>query len=100
MITGYSLVIQSPNSSWKIIINDTVIVKAIKNNTININDFLEVVSGRDKSKWDIIIYRDMVALKVPTEKKIFIYTKKFWDLRCKNNLQNLKVLYFTDTRQY
>lgn len=58
----------------------------LKNCNINIDPGIKPLS------YEEIIYKDMVAFKLPTERITFIYSKNYWDSRCSENLTNLKVL--------
>ena len=91
-ILGYNLVSEEKNSIWKFVVNDLLLKNkdgSIKSKVIEITD---IADKKHNSEYDLIIYKDMVAFKLPTERITFIYSKNYWDSRCSENLTNLKVL--------
>lgn len=91
-ILGYNLVSEKKNSIWKFVVNDPLLKNkdgSIKSKVIEITDIADKISG---SEYDLIIHKNMVAFKLPTERITYIYTKNYWDSRCSENLTNLKVL--------
>lgn len=89
----YDLVKEDKNTIWKIVVTDPDLVNmdgSIKKKVHSIAKL--VVSEKDIDSWDLLIHKDMVAFKLPTERKTFIYSKKYWDNRCYSSLTTLKVI--------
>lgn len=89
----YELIKEEKNLMWKVVVTDPLLIN--KNGTIKskVNDIAKlVVSEPDIYSWDLLIYKDMVAFKLPTERKTFIYTKRYWEDRCSVSLNTLKVI--------
>lgn len=91
-MAGYNLVSEDKNSIWKFVVTDPVLKNkdgSIKSKVTEITDIADKLSNEE---YDLIIHKDMVAFKLPTERKTFIYSKDYWNSRCDKNLNNLKVL--------
>ena len=89
----YDLVKEDKNITWKIVVTDVDLINrdgSIKKKVHNIARL--VIAERDMSSWDLLVHKDMVAFKVPTERKTFIYTKSYWENRQISGLHTLKVI--------
>ncbi|WP_191025642.1 hypothetical protein [Clostridium butyricum] len=88
----YNLVSEDKNSIWKFVVNDPDL--KIKNGDVKdkVISFADIVVKEKNEEWDLIIHKDMVAFKLPTERITYIYSKRYWDSRCDKNLINLKIL--------
>lgn len=89
----YDLVREDKNLIWKVVVTDPDLVNrdgSIKSKVHSIAKL--VVSEKDINSWDLLIHKDMVAFKVPTERKTFIYSKKYWEMRCDISLTTIRVI--------
>lgn len=89
---GYNLISEEKNSIWKVVVTDPLLKNENGSVKDKVNEIAKIVDEESNDLWDIIKYKDMVAFKLPTERKTFIYSKKYWRLRCENRFDNLKVL--------
>lgn len=88
----YNLTSETRNSIWKFVVKDETLMNkdgTIKNKVKAIADIADDIPHKE---WDLIVHKNMVAFKLPTERTTFIYSKRYWNSRCDQNLTNLKIL--------
>ncbi|MBU3107155.1 hypothetical protein [Clostridium gasigenes] len=89
---GYNLVSEEKNSIWKIVVTDDSLKNKDGSVKAKVKAIAEIVDDVSNDLWDIIYYKDMVAFKLPIEHKTYIYSKLYWNARCGECFDKLKVL--------
>lgn len=88
----YDLISVEQNPIWKFVVIDPILKN--KNGDIKaiVKEIADIADDTPNEEWDLIVHKNMVAFKIPTERITCIYSKQYWDSRCSQNLTNLKVL--------
>lgn len=83
--------IEEKNTLWKFVITDPLLLNKNGSLKVKVKQLANKIDKMDMD-WDLIIYKDLVAFKLPPERKTFIYSKKYWDSRCDKCLNSLKTI--------
>ncbi len=89
---GFNVVGEEKNPTWKFVVTDPGLKTSNGSIKAKVKSMITKVLVHGNDFWDLIIYKDMVAFKLPTERKTYIYKKEYWDSRCDKSLTNIQIL--------
>lgn len=74
-IFNMEIKIEEKNTLWKFVITDPLLLNKNGGLKAKVKQLATKIDKMDMD-WDLIIYKDLVAFKLPTERKTYIYSKK------------------------